>query len=60
MAQTLHLINGDTVEGKIARSPVVANLLKQRAAPEAIIDELYIRALSRMPSVAERKKHGWI
>ena len=56
LAQALHLINGDTIESKIGRSPVVRDLLKQNASPETIIDELYVRALSRLPGDAERKK----
>jgi len=55
LAQALHLINGDTVEGKVAQSPVVTNLLKQNQPPESIINELYIRVLSRKPTDAEIK-----
>ena len=56
LAQALHLINGDTVEGKLARSPVVPQLLKEKAPPDKIIETLYIRSLSRKPSPEERKK----
>jgi hypothetical protein len=56
LAQTLHLINGDTVESKINRSTVVTELLAQKKNPEAILDALYIRTLARKPSEAERKK----
>lgn len=56
LAQTLHLINGDTVESKINRSTVVSDLLAQKKNPEAILDALYIRTLARKPSEAERKK----
>jgi hypothetical protein len=56
LAQTLHLINGDTVEGKIKNSTVVADLLKQKKTPEVILDDLYIRTLTRKPTEAERKK----
>jgi len=55
LAQALHLINGDTVEGKVAQSQVVTNLLKQNQPPESIINELYIRVLSRKPTDAEIK-----
>jgi hypothetical protein len=56
LAQALQMIDGDSIEGKISRSPVVTDLLKQKASPEEIIDELYIRVLSRKPSGAELKK----
>ena len=56
LAQALHLLNGDTVEGKLGRSTVIANDLKAGKKPEAILDELYIRALARKPSEAEKKK----
>ncbi len=56
LAQTLHLINGDTVEGKINRSTVVSELLAQKKSPEVILDDLYIRTLARKPTEAERKK----
>jgi hypothetical protein len=56
LAQALHLINGDTIAGKIAKSPVVPDLLKRKQPPNAIIENLYIRALGRKPSNAEMKK----
>ena len=56
LAQTLHLINGDTLEGKLNRSTVVQDLLKQKKTPEVILDTLYIRTLARKPTEAERKK----
>jgi hypothetical protein len=56
LAQTLHLINGDTVEGKINRSTVVSDFLAQKKSPEIILDNLYIRTLARRPTEAERKK----
>jgi hypothetical protein len=56
LAQALHLVNGDTIEGKLARSTVIADLLKKHAPPEAIIDDLYLRAFSRKALPAEKKK----
>jgi hypothetical protein len=56
LAQTLHLINGDTIDGKIARSPLITNWLKEQRSPNEIIDELFVRVLTRNPSDAERKK----
>ena len=56
LAQALHLVNGDTVEGKLGRSQVIANLLKEKKPADEIIDELYVRALTRKPSEAEKKR----
>jgi hypothetical protein len=56
LAQALELLNGDTVEGKLARSPLVDGDLKAGRTPEEIVDDLYIRTLSRTPSPAELKK----
>jgi len=56
LAQALHLLNGDTIEAKLARSPVVADLLKAGRTPEGILDDLFIRTLARKPSEPERKK----
>ncbi len=56
LAQALHLVNGDTVEGKLARSAVVAEMVKAGRRPDEIVDELFVRTLSRRPSESERKK----
>jgi hypothetical protein len=56
LAQALHLVNGDTVEGKLARSTVIADLLKKQSPPDALIDDLYLRAFSRKALPAEKKK----
>jgi hypothetical protein len=44
------------VETKLARSPVIAGLLKDHKTPEEILGELFVRTLSRGPSEAEKKK----
>jgi hypothetical protein len=56
LAQALHLVNGDTLEGKLARSTGVSKLLEQHRKPDEILDVLFIRAFSRRPSEPERKK----
>jgi hypothetical protein len=56
LAQALHLVNGDTVEGKLNKSTVVAAMLKENRTPEEILDELFVRTLSRKPSKAETLK----
>jgi hypothetical protein len=56
LAQALHMVNGDTIQGKITRSPVIQEMLDQKKKPEEIVDELFIRSVSRKPSEAEKKK----
>jgi hypothetical protein len=56
LEQALHMLNGDTLEGKLARNTVVPEDLKKGDKPEEILDDLFIRALSRKPSPAEKKK----
>lgn len=56
LSQALHLINGDTLETKLAKSEVIPNLLKAGEKPPQIIDSLYLRALSRPPSLPEKRK----
>jgi hypothetical protein len=50
------MVNGNTIEGKLARSQVVVAMLKSGKKPAEIIDELFIRALSRKPTETESKK----
>jgi len=57
LSQTLHLLVGSTVGGRIGGSGrgsgVVPALLKAKKTPAEIIEELYIRTLSRKPSAEE-------
>jgi hypothetical protein len=56
LAQALHLLNGDTIEGKLGKSTVISGMLKAGRKPEEILDELFIRTLSRKPSELEKKR----
>jgi hypothetical protein len=56
LAQALHMVNGNTVESKLARSQVVTAMLKAGKKPGEIIDELFIRTLSRRPTETESRK----
>jgi hypothetical protein len=54
IAQALHLLNSDFLERKIdAPSGRVAQLLKTKKAGVAIVEELYLATLSRLPSQEE-------
>jgi hypothetical protein len=56
LAQALHMVNGDTIQGKLARSTVIANMLKAHATPDEIITELYLRTVSRKPAELEMRR----
>jgi hypothetical protein len=57
MVQVLHISNGDTINQKLsAAGNRIDQLLAGQAAPEAILEELYLSALSRWPTAEERAK----
>ncbi|HEX3869451.1 MAG TPA: DUF1549 and DUF1553 domain-containing protein, partial [Pirellulales bacterium] len=56
LSQALHLLNGDTVHGKIRGGGVVARQLERKASSEQIIEELYLGTLCRKPTPAEIAK----
>jgi hypothetical protein len=55
LSQTLHFIAGNTLQDQIGRGKVVPKLLAEGRPPAAIIEELYIRTLSRRPDGDELK-----
>ncbi|WP_439625453.1 DUF1549 and DUF1553 domain-containing protein [Gemmata sp.] len=55
LSQSLHLLNGGTVEPKIAQGGLVAKMLQEKKTPPQIIEHLYVRCLSRAPTAAEMK-----
>ena len=52
MAQALHLINGGVISDKV-RSGILGKLLAENLPDERIIEELYLRSLTRFPSAEE-------
>jgi hypothetical protein len=62
IAQALHLLNGDLINKKIdAVGGRVELLLKAKATPEALIEELFLVTLSRPPRPEElAKAKGWL
>ncbi len=56
LSQALHMLNGDAVHGKVAQGGVVKKLLEQGQTPEHVIENLYVRCLSRKPSADEQQK----
>ena len=53
LSQALHLLNGATATKKIQDGSVVKRLLAEKRTPQQIIEELYLRCLSRKPTVKE-------
>ncbi|MFT5466546.1 MAG: hypothetical protein ACI8UO_001646 [Verrucomicrobiales bacterium] len=53
LSQALHLLVGSTVPGRVGGGRVVSGLLEAGRSPTEIIEEIYIRALSRKPSEVE-------
>lgn len=56
LVQALHTLNGDTLTTKLAdKNGRIARLIKDKKAPEEIVQELYVAALCRPPSDDELK-----
>lgn len=56
LSQSLHMLNGSTVNGKIQQGGVVRDLLAAGKTPPQVIETLYIRCLSRKPEPVEMEK----
>jgi hypothetical protein len=56
LSQALHMLNGDTSQGKILQGEFVKKQLDAKRTPEQIVDSLYIRSLSRKPTADEKQK----
>ncbi len=54
LSQALHLLNGDTVQEKIASGGMVKRMLDEKRSAEQIVEEVYLRTLTRMPTEKER------
>ena len=54
LSQTLHLLVGDTIQGRVGDGKVVRKLLDAGKSPDEVLDELFIRTLTRLPTSEER------
>ncbi|MGH7202598.1 MAG: DUF1549 domain-containing protein [Planctomycetaceae bacterium] len=54
LSQALHLLNGDTVNGKIQQGKLVERRLAEGKSPYEITEELYVRTLTRHPNEQEK------
>lgn len=55
LSQSLHLLNGGTVEPKIAQGNLVGKMLQEKKTPAQIVEHLYVRCLARPPKPEELK-----
>src|SRR5256885_7380046 len=54
MAQLLHMVNGEAVAGKVgAPDGRLADLLKSKKPEAEVVEDLFLAALSRLPTAAE-------
>lgn len=53
ISQTLHLSVGDTVNTRLAAGGKLKTLIDSHPTPEAVLEELFLRALSRRPTEKE-------
>jgi hypothetical protein len=56
LSQALHLLNGETLQRKVAEGKLVHKLLDTQQTPQQVVESLYIRCLSRKPTPAEMEK----
>jgi hypothetical protein len=54
LSQSLHLLNGAATTAKIQQGNVVSGMLKANVPPDQVIEELYVRCVSRPPTPKER------
>jgi hypothetical protein len=56
ISQVLHLANGATINKKLeAKNSFVSKLVEENASNDKIVKQLYLSALSRMPTETERR-----
>ena len=58
LSQALHLLNGETIAGKIGEGKLIERSLAEGKMPEQIVEDLYVRCLTRLPTESEKQKLG--
>ncbi|MBO0697536.1 MAG: DUF1549 domain-containing protein [Zavarzinella sp.] len=56
LSQSLHMLNGDATTNRIRQGQLIQKRLAEKKPPEQIIEELYLRTLTRRPSPDEIAK----
>lgn len=54
LSQALHLLNGNTVNQKCREGGLVKTMIEDGRTPEEVLDEIYKRCLSRLPTEKEK------
>ena len=54
LSQALHLLNGDVINNRITQGNLVKTMLDEGKDPGMVVENLYVRALSRRPTDAEK------
>ena len=60
LSQALHLINGETTGEKIQQGGLIDRRLKDKKEAKDIVEELYVRCLSRKPTPQESTALGQV
>jgi Protein of unknown function (DUF1553) len=53
LSQSLHLLNGDTTTQKVQAGNLIGQRLAEKKTPPQVVEELYLRCLSRKPTEKE-------
>ena len=53
LSQALHLLNGESTSGKIESGGVVTRLVQEHQSPMTVVQKLYVRCLTRLPTSDE-------
>jgi hypothetical protein len=53
LSQALHMLNGNTIQGKVQQGGLIKKLLDGKKQPEEVIETIYVRALGRRPTAEE-------
>ena len=56
LSQALHLLNGDNTHQRIEKGKVIRTMLAEKKEPKEIIEQIYLKTLSRKPTDVEREK----
>src|SRR5262249_7479937 len=56
LSQSLHLLNGDATTQRIEAGNLIGRRLAEKKAPPEIIEEIYVRCLSRKPTAEEKAR----
>jgi hypothetical protein len=56
LSQSLHLLNGDATTQRITQGNLIGRRLAEKKSPPQILEEIFIRTLTRRPTAQEMAK----